>query len=358
MTTLPIIQSVGSYEQWLRRELGDQLVAADLRRKHERMSEGPFPFLRATYWRWAESIPEVCPELKTAPRVLAVGDIHLENFGTWRDVEGRLIWGVNDFDEAAEMPYALDLVRLAVSTVLGRPGADSDEDVCSQLLRGYTKGLANPRAIVLDRDYLWLRELVEVSEQARSEFWTKMEALTAARQPPISYVKALTTAMPGARVRLEKCARRTAGVGSLGRPRWVGVAHWHGGPLVREAKAIVPSAWVRSAPPAGQVTRCGEIATGRHRAPDPWYRVSAGIAVRRLSPNNRKLEADDAPAMLVSRKMLRAMGRDLASVHLGTGDRRAVIERDLTSRKSRWLVPAVERAADFVRCDYKAWKRR
>jgi hypothetical protein len=26
------------------------------------------------------------------PRVLGVGDIHLENFGTWRDAEGRMVW--------------------------------------------------------------------------------------------------------------------------------------------------------------------------------------------------------------------------------------------------------------------------
>ncbi len=50
-----------------------------------------------------------------APQVLAVGDMHLENFGTWRDADGRLVWGVNDFDEAAVMPYPLDLVRLAAS---------------------------------------------------------------------------------------------------------------------------------------------------------------------------------------------------------------------------------------------------
>ena len=28
-----------------------------------------------------------------------------ENFGTWRDADGRLVWGVNDFDEAAVMPW-------------------------------------------------------------------------------------------------------------------------------------------------------------------------------------------------------------------------------------------------------------
>ena len=63
------------------------------------------------------TILNVCPDLANAPSVLAVGDIHLENFGTWRDAEGRLVWGVNDYDEAAEMPYILDLVRLAVSAL-------------------------------------------------------------------------------------------------------------------------------------------------------------------------------------------------------------------------------------------------
>src|SRR6202040_1164104 len=86
--------------------------------KHKRMAEGPFPFLRATFYRWAQLWPELCPRLAATPRGLGVGDLHVENFGTWRDSEGRLIWGVNDFDEACSLPYANDLVRLAVSAQL------------------------------------------------------------------------------------------------------------------------------------------------------------------------------------------------------------------------------------------------
>jgi uncharacterized protein (DUF2252 family) len=357
MTALSITQSTRSYEAWLRRQLGQDLVVGDLRAKHAKMTEGVFPFLRATYWRWAESILEVCPELQGAPAVLAVGDIHLENFGTWRDVEGRLIWGVNDFDEAAEMPYLLDLVRLAVSTVLGRPGAETEEDLCAQILKGYRRGLADPHAIVLDRDYLWLRNLVEVSEKERAGFWQKMEALTPVKTPPRPYLRALTAAMPDSRFALEKCARRRAGAGSLGRPRWVAIVRWRGGPLVREAKAIVPSAWVRAAGSEGRMFRSDEIASGRHRSPDPWYALSGNIVVRRLSPNNRKLEAPATPARLASRKMLRVMGRDLAAIHLGIGNRRPAIERDLATRRPRWLVSAVERAVAFVRSDYKAWMK-
>ena len=48
-------------------------------------------------------------------RSLGVGDLHVENFGTWRDAESRLVWGINDFDEACCLPYTQDLVRLAAS---------------------------------------------------------------------------------------------------------------------------------------------------------------------------------------------------------------------------------------------------
>ena len=64
----------------LRAQLKGDVVERDLRKKRRRMKESPFPFLRATYWRWAETILDVCPELANAPQVLAVGDIHLENF--------------------------------------------------------------------------------------------------------------------------------------------------------------------------------------------------------------------------------------------------------------------------------------
>ena len=55
------------------------------------------------------------PNLNHAPQVLGVGDLHVENFGTWRDAESRLVWGINDFDEACCLPYTQDLVRLAAS---------------------------------------------------------------------------------------------------------------------------------------------------------------------------------------------------------------------------------------------------
>src|SRR6266436_4687957 len=102
-----------AFEAWLAKQC--DVVAKDVDTKHRRMKKSAFIFLRATYFRWAKQIGKWCPELMDAPQVLSVGDLHLENFETWRDEDGRLVWGVNDFDEAAVMPYPLDLVRLAAS---------------------------------------------------------------------------------------------------------------------------------------------------------------------------------------------------------------------------------------------------
>jgi hypothetical protein len=357
MIDTPIKQANEAYEGWLRKQLDGEIVESDLREKWDKMAEGPFPFLRAMYWRWAETILDICPNLAAAPPVLAVGDIHLENFGTWRDADGRLVWGVNDFDEAAEMPYPLDLVRLATSAMLARPSRDfSSKDICASILKGYDSGLADPWPFVLDEKRAWLRDLVVVPEEDRAQFWTKMDELKKSKKGPAErYRDAIMGAMPDKTCEITKFSRRRAGTGSLGRPRWVGIADWHGAPVVREAKALVQSGWTRIPGRGSPSLRCEEIALGRYRAPDAWYNVIDATVVRRLSPNNRKIEVVDEPGALLDPRMLRAMGRELANIHLGTGDARKAIKRDLSRRKRGWLREAAGDAMKFVRGEYKEW---
>ena len=102
---MDVRESTISCEAWLRKELAGDLVEKDLAKKHDKMKDSAFVFLGQRIGAGPEIVLEVCPDIGTAPAVLAVGDIHVENFGTWRDVNGRLVWGVNDFDEAAEMPF-------------------------------------------------------------------------------------------------------------------------------------------------------------------------------------------------------------------------------------------------------------
>src|SRR5579863_8062854 len=138
-----IEKATQKYEAWLGEQM--PLIAADLTLKHRLMRDAPFPFLRATFYRWAQTFPTVCGQCMDAPRVLGVGDLHVENFGTWRDCEGRLVWGINDFDEACRLPYAVDLVRLAVSAMLAVESSRLEMDpagVCDAILDGYAQGIS------------------------------------------------------------------------------------------------------------------------------------------------------------------------------------------------------------------------
>src|SRR5207245_10724338 len=102
-----------------------------------------FAFFRGTYYRWTQlwrsAVSKTIPE---APRVLAVGDLHVDSFGTWRDVEGRLIWGVDDFDEAFPLPYTNDLVRLAASVKMVTESEQIDlkfRRACEVILESYER---------------------------------------------------------------------------------------------------------------------------------------------------------------------------------------------------------------------------
>jgi len=132
-----IAKATQSYEAWLGKRIN--LLPADLKRKHMAMAQDVFPFLRATFYRWMQLWPEVCAQENHAPKVLAVGDLHVENFGTWRDAEGRLVWGINDFDEAYPLPYTIDLVRLAASAHIAIREARlqiDPGDACDTILDG------------------------------------------------------------------------------------------------------------------------------------------------------------------------------------------------------------------------------
>src|SRR6185295_18204093 len=75
----PIVASTRSYEKWLAART--DVVTSDLQRKHDEIRKDAFRFHRATYYRWAEVFPFVCRNVAKAPRVLAIGDLHVENFG-------------------------------------------------------------------------------------------------------------------------------------------------------------------------------------------------------------------------------------------------------------------------------------
>ncbi|WP_165838706.1 DUF2252 family protein [Roseicella frigidaeris] len=349
MPKTDILQALDAYDAWLGRHCA--VIPAALARKRQRMAADPFAFLRGTAFRFAAQFAALLPKLAAARRVPSCGDAHLENFGTWRDAEGRLVWGVNDLDEAAALPFTADLVRLAASALLARPpDGPGGREIAASLLRGYAAHLAAPRAFVLDEEHAALRAMVLPDPPARAAFWAKLAGLPAAEPPP-AWRQALVAALPpGADP--PRFAAREAGLGSLGRPRLVAIAHWRGGQVVREGKARVPSAWLQAGFPGAEAIDVAALANSLNRAADPWYALPPGLVIRRLAPDSRKLEAPGGdPGRLLTQ--LEAMGGEIGNLH-ADGAAGAGILGDLEQMPADWLRDAARCMAEAVRADQAA----
>ena len=356
-----------AYETWLKTQ--GPVVLKDMEFKHSQMADSLFPFLRATFYRWCRLWPEVCPELITAPTLLAVGDLHVENFGTWRDAEGRLVWGLNDADEAQVMPYPLDLVRLTASALIALDDhALSPGDIAGAILEGYEEGLTEGWPFVLEENHGWLRELALGELRDPRRFWEKLTATRKSDPPdpdPGPEIRALLNAHLPAGAELRRIAPRVAGLGSLGRRRFVAVATVGGAAVAREVKALYPSAWSWTQGTAATPIRCGDLVAAAVRCPDPFlaYPLSpdrlSGWVVRRLAPHCTRVELATLPHRRDDRQMLRAMGRETANIHLGSGPApTATVRADLRHRPEHWLRDAAEAMAEATRADWKAWRER
>lgn len=361
-----IVKATRHFEEWLAQRT--RIERKDLRLKHERMKEDPFQFLRATYYRFAQIWPEVCPEQARAPQVLAVGDLHIENFGTWRDVEGRLVWGVNDFDEAWPMAYTVDLVRLAVSAHLAIDVGSlplKRADICNSLLDGYRAALEEKgRPFVLGEKHEWMRSIAENELRDPVRFWQKMDALRTLTTPvPESAVDAIEHLMPAPGIPF-RIAHRVAGLGSLGHARYVAIADWRGARIAREAKALVTSSSSWAANPEVKNTNgpaeilYQTIINRAVRCPDPFVQLRGRWIVRRLGPYCSRIELGSLRGSATELRLIHAMGWETANIHLGTKGARKTILRHLGKQKVKWLHEAAETMLNAVREDWKVWREK
>ncbi|MFC0680965.1 DUF2252 domain-containing protein [Lysobacter korlensis] len=132
---------------------------AAFRRRYRAMAADPFAFYRGTAClfyadirdrkdRWAD---------ERSSRVWIQGDLHVENFGTYMNSDGVLVFDVNDYDEAYLGHFTWDLLRLAASlAVMGWTKAMPDEDI-TELTRIYLRAYLDQvhTFVDSDRDHQW-----------------------------------------------------------------------------------------------------------------------------------------------------------------------------------------------------------
>ncbi|GAA0374618.1 hypothetical protein Acor_42680 [Acrocarpospora corrugata] len=121
-------------------EFGDSIgrEPAAFRRKFRKMAATPFAFYRGSACLfYADLSGELADDSyldDVTRRVWIHGDLHAENFGTYMNASGVLVFNVNDFDEAYVGPYTWDLKRFAASVALIGYAKALSDDVISRLV--------------------------------------------------------------------------------------------------------------------------------------------------------------------------------------------------------------------------------
>lgn len=398
-------EATEQYREWLATKLVISNQAWKNRLKVVE-KQAPFAFLRATFYRWSQWWPVVCDELTDAPYVLGVGDLHLENYGTWRDKEGRLVWGVNDVDECCCLPYTNDLVRLATSALFALLDMDAhtedlikdlNEDkrtrnnvldkfkntmpglypkfrsICDAILKGYydtinpgcREVVRRPFVLAEKAEHVWLRDIMLNKLAAGSgkgefeEFLTDLTKKLSGINVAIPKVvwEAIDESMPAPGLPF-RVGTREAGLGSLGRQRFTAVVlDWQGGILAREAKALAPSAWGWWTDDRKNTTEilCQALLAHGVRAHDPWVRIYGDgqqcWVLRRLAPDSGKIRLKDLSDNDYSKDHLfNAMGHETANIHVELGP----VWDDLNKRMQNpdWLYLYSLKMADAVLDDW------
>ena len=243
--------------------------------KYSKMRSDPFVFLRGACHLFYDRLTYK-GVFKSAPLVWSCGDLHLENFGSYKGDKRPVYFDINDFDEGLLAPASWDAVRMLTSLRLAahsleiKPG--ETKELCTTFLDAYGSALAQGKAYWVDprtANGLVQNLLSGLSEHTRANFiasrtQTKdkkcvikvdgdkaLPAGKADRKKVETFMAnfAKTQSDPGFFEVLD-VARRIAGTGSLGVERYVILVQGKGSPVghyLLDLKASFPSSLARHA---------------------------------------------------------------------------------------------------------------
>ena len=240
-----------------------------LQMKYAAMRDSAFEFLRGTCHLFYGRLPRE-GVLKSAPLAWSCGDLHLENFGSYKGDNRLVYFDVNDFDESALAPASWDLLRLLTSL---RVGADSmslskaqAEGLCQTLIDAYASALIQGKAYWVERDTAQglVRGLLDgLRDRQRASFLDSRTVLKGKKRllrvdgkkalPASAAQRAVVTDFMQAFAQSQATpdfydvldvARRVAGTGSLGVDRFAILVRGKGSPdgnYLLDLKQTLPS---------------------------------------------------------------------------------------------------------------------
>jgi uncharacterized protein (DUF2252 family) len=238
--------------------------------KYRAMRASPFAFLRGSCHLFYEELASASLPAG-APLVWACGDLHLENFGSYKGDNRLVYFDLNDFDEAALAPCTWDLARVLASVLVAARTLGVDAPGAARLCQGfidaYAGALLSGKARWVERETAqgMVRELLDrPRNRNRAQFLDRrtervgkhrriridgkkaLEVDAKQRQRIETFMRGFARTQPKPEFyRLLDVARRIAGTGSLGVARFVLLVEGKGSPdanYLLDLKQALPSA--------------------------------------------------------------------------------------------------------------------
>ena len=364
--------------------------------KYRNMRADPFVFLRATCHLFYARLPGATV-LEAAPAAWACGDLHLENFGSYKGDNRLVYFDINDFDEALLAPATWDLVRFLASLLVGRASLHaSHEDalgLCRAYLEAYGAALAQGKARWVERETASgpVGELLaSLRDRHRPEFLDRRTELKRNRRHiRIDGHKALAATVqqrgqvmeffegfarqqpdPGF-FKVLDVARRIAGNGSLGVDRFIVLVQGKGSPdgnylldlkqalpsALRKRVALAQPAWTDEAQRTVFAQRCMQAIPMAFL--HPVHMGSHAYVLRGLQPSEDRVSLDrSAPD---AHGLLTALGQCTAWAQLRSSGRKGAATADELidfGRRTRWhkaLIATAQECAAQVEADWREY---
>ncbi|HXJ39935.1 MAG TPA: DUF2252 family protein [Bryobacteraceae bacterium] len=364
--------------------------------KYAAMRADAFGFLRGTCSLYYKDLDYSA--LPAAPVVWCCGDLHLQNFGTYKGQNRLTYFDLNDFDEACLAPASWDLVRLLSSVIVAGSVFGMDERTVDSLngafLTGYRTALSQGKAGWVERATSngWIRALLlRLKKRTRRKFLATRTMLSRGQRSLILDGRRALPLDKGQRSMLRDfmsdfasqqpepeffhfidAARRIAGTGSLGLERFAVLVQGRGSPdgnflldlKLQPGPAATPKHGTRQPSWKSEAHR---VATVQHMveavAPallQPVKLDGRSFLLRELMPTNDRLNIakwhDDIPGF---HEVIRSLGEMVAWGNLRSASRKkAALADELIDfgNSKKWAEPLLHCAAEAAARTETQWR--
>jgi uncharacterized protein (DUF2252 family) len=141
-------------------KLSDRLIAFNqgllpdmVQLKYEAMTDNAFRFYRGTCHLFYEDL-STAAALPLSPLTWVCGDLHIENFGSYKGDNKLVYFDINDFDEGLLAPACYELARMVTSIFIAFESLEIEPEKSMKMaqlyLKTYSASLAKGKAISIE----------------------------------------------------------------------------------------------------------------------------------------------------------------------------------------------------------------